>query len=173
MNKKLFPSIFFWLLLSWFMLPKQALAFCPVCVVATGAGVELFRWLGVDDTIIGLWLGGFNVSITVWLSTILNKKRKDLGIIPVILAIILYLATLGISYWFGFFNNPYNKLFGVNKLILGIIIGSLLVAISYWLDLSLRRNNNGKVRFYYQKIIIPVSLLFFGSLVFYLITQNI
>lgn len=38
-------------------LTAKAQAVCPVCTVAVGTGVGLSRWLGVDDTITGLWLG--------------------------------------------------------------------------------------------------------------------
>jgi len=36
---------------------NQVFAVCPVCTVAAGAGVGLSRWLGIDDIIIGLWVG--------------------------------------------------------------------------------------------------------------------
>lgn len=34
---------------------KKALAVCPICTVAVGAGVGLSRCLGIDDSITGLW----------------------------------------------------------------------------------------------------------------------
>ena len=40
----------------------KALALCPVCAIAVGAGIGVSRWLGVDDTITGVWVGGLIVS---------------------------------------------------------------------------------------------------------------
>jgi len=34
-----------------FLFAEKALAVCPICTVAVGAGVGLSRWLGIDDTI--------------------------------------------------------------------------------------------------------------------------
>ena len=44
---------------------KQALAVCPICTIAVGAGVGLSRYFGVDDAITGLWVGGLIVSMIV------------------------------------------------------------------------------------------------------------
>ncbi|PIU03715.1 hypothetical protein COT44_01735 [Candidatus Shapirobacteria bacterium CG08_land_8_20_14_0_20_39_18] len=54
----------------------NAFAFCPVCTVAVGAGVGLSRWLGINDTITGLWIGGLTVSISAWTLNWLATKNK-------------------------------------------------------------------------------------------------
>ncbi|MBU2028952.1 hypothetical protein KJ761_03645, partial [Patescibacteria group bacterium] len=50
-------------------------AICPVCTIAVGAGVGFTRYLGIDDTISGLWIGGLTVSIIMWTINWLNKKN--------------------------------------------------------------------------------------------------
>ena len=42
-------------LLALVALPAQAV--CPVCIVAVGAGLGLSEYLGIDDTIAGVWIG--------------------------------------------------------------------------------------------------------------------
>jgi hypothetical protein len=37
---------------------ETASAICPLCTIAVGAGVGLSRWIGVDDAVTGLWIGG-------------------------------------------------------------------------------------------------------------------
>ena len=57
-----------WLVLAVtaIFLPSQTLAFCPVCTIAIGAGIGLSRWIGVDDGITGLWVGGLIISLIIW-----------------------------------------------------------------------------------------------------------
>jgi len=58
-----------------FFFTKKALAVCPICTVVIGAGVGLSRWLGIDDTISGLWIGGLIISMIVWTINWLGKKN--------------------------------------------------------------------------------------------------
>ena len=50
-------------------------AVCPVCTIAVGASLGLSRWLGVDDTISGLWIGGLIVSTTLWTYSWMKKRH--------------------------------------------------------------------------------------------------
>src|SRR3972149_8560098 len=82
-------------LLGFWALPSAAYAMCPVCTVAVAAGIGLSRWLGVDDTITGLWIGGLIVALIWWTINWLNKKnirfkgRKILVVIGYLVLIIL------------------------------------------------------------------------------------
>lgn len=53
----------------------SAYAICPICTIAVGAGVGLSRWLGVDDTISGIWIGGLAISSIWWTINWLNSKH--------------------------------------------------------------------------------------------------
>ena len=75
--RSIFSFLFIGLLL---VLPFSALAFCPLCVVATGALTGVFRWLGVDDLIIGLWLGGFVFSTSITAGNYLRLNGKCVSI---------------------------------------------------------------------------------------------
>jgi len=155
-------------LASYFLIfNTQTYAVCPVCTVAVAAGVGLSRYLGIDDTISGLWIGGLLMSASLWLSNWLKKKTWK---IPFKTAFSLFL-TYGISliplYYSEIIGHPDNKVWGVDRLFLGISIGTLLFISSILLDKLLRSKNQGKVFVPYQKVIIPVSLLIGSSLVFF------
>jgi hypothetical protein len=154
------------------LLPKQALAVCPVCTVAIGAGVGLSRWFGISDTISGLWIGGFILSSGIWISNWLHKRHVKIyhyrwqTLIIVLLFYALTFWSLSLTKITG---HPFNKIFGIDKLVLGSIIGSIVFLIAVWMDKYLRKINEGKVKFYYQKVILPVGMLLVTSIFFYLI----
>ena len=161
MNKKIF-------LLSFLILfPNFVLAFCPVCTVAVGAGVGLCRYLGIDDLISGAWIGGFLMSLTLWTIDWLNQKKiKFLFRKPLVL-IFWYAITILPLYGLGIMGHPENKFFGIDKLFFGIISGSIVFLTSFFFNNFLLKQNQGKVYFKFQKVIIPVSFLLILSLIFY------
>lgn len=58
-----------------FNFTSKAYAICPLCTVAVGAGVGVSRSLGIDDVIVGLWIGGLLVSSSMWLFEWLKGKE--------------------------------------------------------------------------------------------------
>lgn len=147
-------------------LPIKALAFCPVCVVATGTFLGIFRWLGVDDTIIGLWLGGFILSISMVLNNILIRRGKKIKFQLFLILFIFYGFTVLFLYKFGGLS-PYNKILGIDKIFFGTIFGSLLLSASPLLDKFLRNRNQGKIFISHQKMLIAIGLLIAFSLSLY------
>jgi len=154
-----------------FLVPTNVWAVCPACTVAVGAGVGLSRWLGIDDTITGLWVGGFLISSSLWLDSYLDNKKIKFPRRTFVLVLIFYLVTVLPLYFTEIIGHPYNKIWGIDKLIIGIGVGSVLFLASVFLDKYLRRKNGGKVIFYYQKVALPVTLLLLGSGVFYFLTK--
>jgi len=166
-NKKiltLFLGVF-----SFFAFSVKAV--CPVCVVAVGSGVGLCRWLGIDDTISGLWIGGLIVSITLWTLDWMNKKKIFFKFRNILIWISYYLLTIWPLFSFNIMGHPLNKVWGIDKLLIGIIVGSLVFLFSVFLNGHLKKKNGGKVYFPYQKVVIPVVLLLIFSLIFYLIIK--
>lgn len=153
-----------------FFLPIKALAFCPMCVVATGAFLGIFRWLGVDDTIIGLWLGGFILSISMVFNNFLIKKGKKKRFQFFLILLVFYGLAILFLYQFGDLS-PYNKIFGIDKIVFGIILGSLLLLFTPYLDRFLRRRNQGKIFISHQKVLVAVVLLIIFSFILYFILK--
>ena len=152
---------------------KKVLAVCPICTVVVGAGVGLSRWLGIDDTISGLWIGGLTVSMITWTESWLEKKNiRFKG--RIFANILGYYSLIIIPlYYSGIIGHPLNTLCacGLDKLLLGIIVGS----IGFWFGASwyyyLKEKNQGRVYFPFQKVVFPISPLIILSIIFYFLTK--
>ena len=158
--------------LVWFLAwasPVEAV--CPVCTVAVGAGVGISRWLGIDDTVSGVWMGGLVISSAFWLASWLEKKGKAWPHKRFWAVLLMYVMTLPPLYWSGMVGHLGNLLWGIDKLMLGMGVGSGLFVLAVWTDKLLRFTKDGKVYVPYQKVIIPVTLLLAGSLYFYMLTK--
>lgn len=137
---------------------------CPICVIGTGILMEFFRWLGVDDIIVGLWLGGFTLSSVLMINKYLSKKLK----LSLPLILVGFYASTIVLLWLGGLFSVRNEIFGVNKTIFGMAAGSLLLLSSLPLDKFLRKINGGRIFISHQKVFTAIGLLLFFSLIFYL-----
>jgi hypothetical protein len=152
---------------------KKALAVCPVCTIAVGAGVGLSRWLGIDDSITGLWVGGLIVSFIAWTEDWLERKKiRFKG--RLLVNILGYYALVVIPlYYSGIIGSPMSTLCfcSLDKLLFGIITGS----IAFWFGASwyfyLKKKNNNRAYFPFQKVAMPVASLVFLSIVFYFLIK--
>lgn len=152
-------------------LPSSAHAVCPVCTVAVAGGLGISRWLGIDDSVTGVWIGGLILSSGLWLADWIGKKGWRVPYKEIISIALFYLFVIPPLYWAKMIGLSGNILWGIDKVILGTVIGSALFLCGVGLDKWLRTTNNGKVYIYYQKVIAPVFLLTLGSFVLYLITN--
>ena len=152
-------------------LPNQVHAVCPLCTVAVGVGLGISRYLGIDDTITGVWIGGLILSSGLWLADWIGKRGWKVPYKELISVILFYLFVIPPLYWAKMVGIANNTLWGTDKVILGIIIGTLLFSLAVVTDKWLRAINNKKVFIYYQKVILPVLYLTLASFVFYLITN--
>jgi hypothetical protein len=66
--------------------------------------------------------------------------------------------------------HPLNTIWGMDKLVLGIILGSIFFLLAVYLNNFLKKKNNGKVYFPFQKVVIPVITLAILSVIFYFLT---
>jgi hypothetical protein len=146
-------------------------AFCPVCVVAVGAGLELSHYLGIDDTITGLWIGALLIALSAWTVEWLVKKNIKFKREKIVVYGAYYGLTLFPLYWYGFMGQDNHFFWGVDKLLLGIILGSLVFHFGGIWHFKLKKKNNNKVYFPFQKVVIPVGLLTLLSFIFYFLTR--
>jgi hypothetical protein len=164
--------LYFLLLSIFLLLPLTAAkAVCPICTVAVCASVGLSRWLGVDDTITGLWIGGVAVSVIIW--TIDWLKRKNIRFYgrKILVTIGYYVMIIGPLYYYNMIGHPLNKIWGVDKLLFGIIVGTIGFIIGVLLNEYLKKNNNNQVYFPFQKVVMPIGLLAILNIVLYLICK--
>jgi hypothetical protein len=151
---------------------KTSLAVCPACTLAVGMGVGFSRWLGIDDAITGIWIGALIVSISIWTINWMNKKNYRFKGRKILIFLGYYLIIIVPLYWKGIMGHQLNKILGIDKLLFGIIIGSMVFSGSAWWYEKMKKKNNDRAYFPYQKVAMPVGLLAVFSLIFYFITKN-
>lgn len=162
---------FFLILLISSLLTSQAQAICPVCTIAVGAGIGLAQWLGIDDAITGIWIGGLTISLIGWTINWLNKKNIRFYGRKILIVIIYYAIIVIPLFYKGLVGHPLNKLWGTDKLILGIILGSIaFFSAAIWYEI-LKKKNNDHAYFPFQKVVMPVGFLIILSLIFYFIVK--
>jgi len=65
--------------------------------------------------------------------------------------------------------HPQNKLWGMDKLLAGIIVGSVVFILSVLFNDFLKKKNQGKVYFPFQRVVIPILFLIIASYIMSLI----
>jgi hypothetical protein len=170
MNKKVFlPALLF----LWLGMTQTATAVCPVCTVAVGAGIGVSRWLGIDDSITGLWLGGFLLSLSLWTIDWLNRKNIRF-IFKRALVIIAYYAFAIIPLYFAkIIAHPLAFICSCanDKLLLGIIEGTFVFFFAAKLYELLKEKNNNRAHFPYEKVALPIAFLSVFTMIFYFLTK--
>lgn len=166
-------STFFLLIIFNFIFASHASAVCPVCTVAVGAGLGLSRFLGIDDIISSLWIGGLLLSSSLWLVNWLESKyqlKTKFKYLDLLVVAGVYFLTLFPLSLMGIINHPFNKLWGIDKIVLGVVIGSLGFYLGVYLDQKVREIR-GKILFEFQKVVFPVSILLILSIIFYFLIK--
>lgn len=139
---------------------SPAYAVCPVCTVAIGGGLLLSHYFGIDDLVVGIWIGGLLVAFGLWMATYIKKvyiKGQAWLITAFLWATTVYSLKLA-----NFIGNPTCKIHGHDKLLTGIEAGTIAFLIGLGLDAVLRKlnkKNPGKALFPYQKVILPIFWL--------------
>lgn len=151
---------------------KQAQAVCPVCTVAVAGGLGISRWIGIDDSVMGIWIGGLILSSGFWMADWASKKSWRIPYPKILSILLMVLFVVPPLYMAKMIGLPGNTLWSIDKILLGTIVGSGLFYAGMRLDLWLRTTNENKVYIYYQKVIAPVFFLTIGSVIFFLITLS-
>jgi len=160
-------------LLAPLVFASKTYAICPLCTVAVGAGVGFSRSLGIDDAIVGLWIGGLLVSSCMWLFEWLRGKKIvkkgsekwwSFGV-----AVLMYAMVLIPLKFTGIIGHPLNTMMGIDKVIFGIVLGSIVFFAAGKLHFYLKRRNREKGYIPYQKVILPVGALWLTTIILYLI----
>ncbi len=144
---------------------------CPICTIAVGAGIGFSRWLGIDDTITGLWIGGLFVSLTGWTINWLRKKQWTFKGMPIITTLAYLVLIIVPLFWMGLIGHPLNVLWGIDKLVLGIVLGTFFFVAGATLHGELKKGHGGTSYFPFQKVVFPVAPLILASILFYFLTR--
>jgi hypothetical protein len=71
-------------------------------------------------------------------------------------------------YYARIIGNPLNQIWGIDKIIFGSIAGAIGLFVGHWLHLFLKKKNNGKSFFPYQRVAVPVFILILKSLILWI-----
>ena len=153
--------------IGYLILPSFAKAMCPVCTVGVAAGLGLSRWLGVDDTISGIWIGGLLVSMTGWTVNWLKGKKINFFGMPFATALVYYASVVLPLYFKDIIGHPFNVIWGIDKLLVGAAIGSIVFIIGDVAYQYVKKLNSGHAHFPFEKIVFPIGSLVIISLIFY------
>lgn len=174
MRLKIFKLSLLLFLLSGFSLKfaHPALAHCPLCVAGAAFGITLTRWIGVDDSITGVWVAALLGAMSFWVYSLLLKKdlaivKKYKAFLKPLIYIVIFVSTLWSFYKFQLIIRM-SQIFGLDKLTFGMISGGLLF---YLIDIgdNLLIKKMGKVLFPYQRVVMSLGSMVILSLVIYIL----
>ena len=137
---KVFFFLFFTFMLSMIILPQIAFAHCPLCSAATGMAVAATRAYGLDDLIVGLFVGSFVVSTALWMNNFALKRKKGKEYLPnqKAILIIFSLMTMLVTFYFAGLLDMKYRIFGIDKIFFGTIAGTLMTLFSFQMHKKLR-----------------------------------
>ena len=156
------------------MIPAgKALAVCPVCTVAVGAGIGFSRWLGIDDSITGLWLGAFLLSISLWTIDWLDRKNIRFFLKKSVVILAYYAMAIVPLYYAKIIANPvaFACSCASDRLLLGTIEGTAAFFFAVKFYEFLKQRNDGHAHFPYEKIVFPIATMVIFTIIFYTITK--
>ena len=156
------------------MVVGDALAVCPVCTVAVGAGLEGARLLGVEDVITGVWAGGLTLSIAAWTANWMHKHGVKRLLWYVLNFVLYYMLLMGVYFVPG--EHPIVKfnekcMWGIDQFLLGVITGTVVFfAMQKWYQ-KIKAQNGGHAKYPFQKVVMPFCGLLIVTLVFWAIIR--
>lgn len=157
---------------SLFLVTPTVLAHCPLCSAVTGAAVAVTRWYGLDDSIVGVFVGGMVVATGLWFNNLAKKFNKGKEYLPFqsgIFLLLSFILTI-ITFYFANLMGPSNpfKIFGIDRILFGTIIGVIASFASFKLHDILHMFNRNRNYFPYQLILVLILTLAICSAILYL-----
>lgn len=169
---KITKSVLFAMLLA--VVVGDALAVCPVCTVAVGAGLEGARLLGVEDVVTGVWAGGLTLSIAAWTANWMHKRGVKNVFWYLLNFVVYYILLAGV--YFIPMNNPIvkfndNCMWGIDQFLLGAVTGTVVFLLMQKWYQKIKAANGGHAQFPFQKVVMPFGGLLFATIVFWAIIR--
>ena len=122
---------------------------CPVCIVTVGGGLFIAQKLGVDSLLTALWISGLNTAIAFWFVSFIKKpkflKNPFVWTVLLFLSTYIYLASTKQMY------HKNNTFLHIDKVLVGLMLGTIVWLFGIGVDKFIRKQNNGKVLFFYQQ----------------------
>lgn len=140
---------------------------CAVCTVAVAASLEIARYLGVDDSVVGVWSGAFLVLLGYWMIVWFDKKGWNFRGRDFIL-IALSVSMIGFMYYNHLVYDPEPILvFFLDPFLFSVLLGAAALILSNRLYQWMKARNGGHAHFPFEKVAVPVLALLILSIYFY------
>ena len=148
--------------------PVLANPACAVCTVAVAASLEIARYFGVDDSVVGVWAGAFLALLGYWMIVWFDKKNwhfagRDFWLIALSVAMIGFMYTGEMTYQ----PEPLLYFLYIDPFLLSVIIGAVILILSNRFYQWMKAKNGGHAHFPFEKVFVPVFALFLMSMYFY------
>jgi len=156
-----------------FLTSKKVLATCPVCVAAAGAGLGIGRKLGVSDAVIAVWLASSLTLSSIWLGNWIIKKYKlfPIGRLIHLLTFIIHALVIYFMYQKEYIIYNMNLLFGIDDFLAGSVIGCIVTYLQLKFYQYIKKRNNNKPHFPYEKVAILIATLILTTTIIYIINK--
>jgi hypothetical protein len=146
-------------------------AHCPLCTAGAAMGVGIARAYGVDDTIVGLFLGAFVAASALWIDRLLKKRGIGYPLQSLILVAISLLSIAIPLYLAGIITPTavvkalpdYHSLLGmealgIDKLFAGLLLGTILVAGVFTISDGITAKRGRRLFGYQGMIFMAIAL---------------
>lgn len=167
------------LALALLAIPAKSFAFvpliCDLCTVGVVAGLAISRYFGVDDSVVGVWIGAVVVALIAMTNAYLEKKNIRFKFRDSVIAL-SYVGFTGASlYLANVIGLPRNVFFKIpsifaDKILVSSVVGALVLVGASRFYQFLKAKNGGKAHFPFEKVFIPLASLAATSIVFYFVT---
>lgn len=145
------------------LLPPSVMAHCPLCTAAVGTGLITARYFGIDDSLVGVWIGALIISTALWSDKILSKKIGKIFLQKWILIIAFSFLTI-LPLFAANLINFQNTFAGVDRLLFGTALGMAVSLAGFYISPKIRGENNRPV-VPFQTIILTMLILVLSNLV--------
>jgi len=153
---------------------------CDLCVIGVVAGLGISRQLGLDDTVLGVWIGACLVVLVTMTNSFMDKRNWKFRFRNTVITL-SYIIFMGISFKYfevigsvgmnprTFFDSTWLI---ADKVVVSSICGALVLMGSSILYQWLKEKNNGKAHFPFEKVVLPIVMLSATSAIFHFITSR-
>lgn len=148
-------------------MPAYANPACAVCTVAVAASLEIAHYLGVDDSVVGVWAGAFLTLLGYWMIVWFDKKNWHFAGRDFLL-IALSVSMIGFIYINKLVYEPEPILiFFLDPFLFSVILGGATLIWANHFYQWMKAKNGGHAHFPFEKVAVPVVALLLWSVYFY------
>jgi len=135
----------------------------PLCAIGIAGGLQISRWLGINDLTLGLWIGALILSLSFQFNRFLIKKgwsfKFSFWLILILTFVFSFMPLMN-----DLFSGKASLYCGVPQIIIGAILGGLVLFLADKINDAIIKKHHNRVYFYYQRTIVPIIALILLSI---------